>query len=99
MCIPLCLPSPLALFSLLNIARHDMKWRGIMWCCAVRQPLDPPPWLQRMREIGYPPGYLAGEDLHCAALHCAVVLKLLPHLCLLASERCEANAVPLQFSS
>ncbi|XP_024010806.1 zinc finger CCHC domain-containing protein 8 isoform X2 [Eutrema salsugineum] len=24
--------------------------------------LDPPPWLHRMREIGYPPGYLAVED-------------------------------------
>ncbi|CAN8232975.1 unnamed protein product [Cochlearia groenlandica] len=24
--------------------------------------LDPPPWLNRMREIGYPPGYLAPED-------------------------------------
>ncbi|KAK8520150.1 hypothetical protein V6N12_004111 [Hibiscus sabdariffa] len=23
---------------------------------------DPPPWLNRMREIGYPPGYLAPED-------------------------------------
>lgn len=22
------------------------------------QELDPPPWLNRMREIGYPPGYL-----------------------------------------
>ncbi|KAA8547831.1 hypothetical protein F0562_004260 [Nyssa sinensis] len=24
--------------------------------------LDPPPWLNRMREIGYPPGYLDPED-------------------------------------
>ncbi|KAL5725975.1 hypothetical protein ACHQM5_009051 [Ranunculus cassubicifolius] len=24
--------------------------------------LDPPPWLQRMREIGYPPGYLDVDD-------------------------------------
>nr|XP_043617264.1 zinc finger CCHC domain-containing protein 8-like [Erigeron canadensis] len=24
--------------------------------------LDPPPWLNRMREIGYPPGYLDAED-------------------------------------
>ncbi|ERN11339.1 zinc finger CCHC domain-containing protein 8 isoform X2 [Amborella trichopoda] len=24
--------------------------------------LDPPPWLNRMREIGYPPGYLDSED-------------------------------------
>ncbi|KAM7516625.1 hypothetical protein LguiA_006208 [Lonicera macranthoides] len=24
--------------------------------------LDPPPWLSRMREIGYPPGYLDPED-------------------------------------
>ncbi|EOA35180.1 hypothetical protein CARUB_v10020325mg [Capsella rubella] len=24
--------------------------------------LDPPPWLHRMREIGYPPGYLAVEE-------------------------------------
>lgn len=22
------------------------------------QELDPPPWLNRMREMGYPPGYL-----------------------------------------
>ncbi|GAA0174850.1 RNA metabolism protein [Lithospermum erythrorhizon] len=26
--------------------------------------LDPPPWLTRMREIGYPPGYLDLEDLN-----------------------------------
>jgi len=26
-------------------------------CLGIRE-LDPPPWLQRMREIGYPPGYL-----------------------------------------
>ncbi|KAL8130250.1 hypothetical protein V2J09_019405 [Rumex salicifolius] len=25
--------------------------------------LDPPPWLQRMREIGYPPGYLETEEV------------------------------------
>ncbi|KDO58920.1 hypothetical protein CISIN_1g007230mg [Citrus sinensis] len=24
--------------------------------------LDPPPWLHRMRELGYPPGYLDSED-------------------------------------
>jgi zinc finger CCHC domain-containing protein 8 len=24
----------------------------------VMQELDPPPWLNRMRELGYPPGYL-----------------------------------------
>uniref|UniRef100_A0A7C9A1V0 PSP proline-rich domain-containing protein n=2 Tax=Opuntia streptacantha TaxID=393608 RepID=A0A7C9A1V0_OPUST len=24
--------------------------------------LDPPPWLNRMRELGYPPGYLQAED-------------------------------------
>ena len=24
----------------------------------ARQELDPPPWLNRMRELGYPPGYL-----------------------------------------
>ncbi|KVH92593.1 uncharacterized protein LOC112516041 [Cynara cardunculus var. scolymus] len=24
--------------------------------------LDPPPWLNRMREIGYPPGYIDAED-------------------------------------
>ncbi|GAQ77885.1 hypothetical protein KFL_000050220 [Klebsormidium nitens] len=26
------------------------------------QPDDPPPWLHRMRELGYPPAYLATED-------------------------------------
>ncbi|XP_010552328.1 PREDICTED: uncharacterized protein LOC104822697 isoform X2 [Tarenaya hassleriana] len=26
--------------------------------------LDPPPWLNRMRELGYPPGYLAPDDDH-----------------------------------
>ncbi|CAH9090996.1 unnamed protein product [Cuscuta europaea] len=26
--------------------------------------LDPPPWLHRMREIGYPPGYLDPEEDH-----------------------------------
>lgn len=25
---------------------------------SVIQELDPPPWLHRMRELGYPPGYL-----------------------------------------
>ncbi|KAG7604212.1 putative transcription factor interactor and regulator CCHC(Zn) family [Arabidopsis thaliana] len=30
--------------------------------------LDPPPWLNRMREIGYPPGYLAPEDDHLSGI-------------------------------
>uniref|UniRef100_A0A1J3EGN9 Zinc finger CCHC domain-containing protein 8 n=1 Tax=Noccaea caerulescens TaxID=107243 RepID=A0A1J3EGN9_NOCCA len=30
--------------------------------------LDPPPWLNRMREIGYPPGYLAREDDHLSGI-------------------------------
>ncbi|CAH2065891.1 unnamed protein product [Thlaspi arvense] len=30
--------------------------------------LDPPPWLHRMREIGYPPGYLAVEDDHLSGI-------------------------------
>ncbi|KAF2592107.1 hypothetical protein F2Q70_00043647 [Brassica cretica] len=30
--------------------------------------LDPPPWLNRMREIGYPPGYLAPEDDHMSGI-------------------------------
>ncbi|KAG7543795.1 Zinc finger CCHC-type [Arabidopsis thaliana x Arabidopsis arenosa] len=30
--------------------------------------LDPPPWLNRMREIGYPPGYLAPEEDHLSGI-------------------------------
>ncbi|KAF8047968.1 hypothetical protein N665_2748s0001 [Sinapis alba] len=30
--------------------------------------LDPPPWLHRMREIGYPPGYLAVEEDHLSGI-------------------------------
>ncbi|VVA94329.1 unnamed protein product [Arabis nemorensis] len=30
--------------------------------------LDPPPWLHRMREIGYPPGYLVAEDDHLSGI-------------------------------
>ena len=25
---------------------------------------DPPPWLHRMRELGYPPGYLGKLSIH-----------------------------------
>ncbi|XP_010435768.1 PREDICTED: zinc finger CCHC domain-containing protein 8-like isoform X1 [Camelina sativa] len=30
--------------------------------------LDPPPWFNRMREIGYPPGYLAPGDDHLSGI-------------------------------
>ncbi|XP_019093174.1 PREDICTED: uncharacterized protein LOC104750515 isoform X2 [Camelina sativa] len=30
--------------------------------------LDPPPWLHRMREIGYPPGYFAVEEDHLSGI-------------------------------
>ena len=33
------------------------------------QELDPPPWLNRMRELGYPPGYL-GNYIKLSVLLC-----------------------------
>ncbi|CAN8243689.1 unnamed protein product [Cochlearia groenlandica] len=30
--------------------------------------LDPPPWLNRMREIGYPPGYLVAKEDHLSGI-------------------------------
>lgn len=34
---------------------------SFIYVLAIVQELDPPPWLNRMREIGYPPGYLGTE--------------------------------------
>ncbi|CAN7128226.1 unnamed protein product [Brassica rapa subsp. narinosa] len=45
---------------------------ALCWILTVSFPLvkelDPPPWLNRMREIGYPPGYLAPEDDHMSGI-------------------------------
>ncbi|XWS75419.1 hypothetical protein CRYUN_Cryun01aG0086400 [Craigia yunnanensis] len=46
--------------------KYDNLKPGVL-CAETRQLLglgefDPPPWLNRMREIGYPPGYLVPDD-------------------------------------
>jgi hypothetical protein len=39
------------------------------------QELDPPPWLNRMQELGYPPGYL-GNAVHFTSLSDIALLIL-----------------------
>ena len=41
----------------------------------VMQELDPPPWLNRMQELGYPPGYL-GNAVHFTSLSDIALLIL-----------------------
>jgi hypothetical protein len=51
------------------------------------QELDPPPWLNRMQELGYPPGYL-GNAVHFTSLSDIALLILVSFYVVWYSSLC-----------